>query len=115
MNLSPGNHDQLVKNARVWVAQTFYGEMLKQMRNSPFKSDMLDGGRGGQAFTNQLDQKLAERMASGHAGDRVVQAIVRKIEHNPRSQIGHKSLRRSGVDAAGAYKRIATMTTPGGN
>jgi Rod binding domain-containing protein len=106
MNLSPANHDKLVKNARIWVAQTFYGEMLKQMRNSPFKSDLFDGGRGGEAFANQLDQKLAERMASGHAGDRLVQAIVRKIEHNPHSQIGPSPLRSSGRETA-TYRRLA--------
>jgi Rod binding domain-containing protein len=81
MNAAPTQHDQLVHAARIWVAQTFYGEMLKQMRNSPFKSELMDGGRGGQAFANQLDQKLAERMAAGHAGDRLVQSIVRRIEN----------------------------------
>jgi len=54
--------------------------MLKQMRNSPFKSDMLDGGRGGQVFQGQMDQKLAERMAASHAGDRLVQSMVRRLE-----------------------------------
>ena len=73
-------HNKLEKTARIWVAQTFFGEMLKQMRNSPFKSDMLDGGRGGQVFQGQLDQKLAERMAASHAGDRLVQSMVRRLE-----------------------------------
>ncbi len=80
-------HDQLVKYSKVWVAQTFYGEMLKQMRNSPFKSELFSGGRGGQVFQNQLDQKLAERMTSGKFGDRLVQSIVRKIEHKPRTHV----------------------------
>jgi Rod binding domain-containing protein len=83
MNAPLTQHDKLVKSTQVWVAQTFYGEMFKQMRNSPFKSDMFEGGRGGQAFANQLDQKLSERMASSHAGQRLVQAIVRRLEHKP--------------------------------
>jgi Rod binding domain-containing protein len=82
MNATPPNqHDQLVKTARVWVAQTFFGEMLKQMHNSPFKTEMTSGGRGGEAFQSQLDQHLAERMARSGAGERLVQSIVRKIEH----------------------------------
>jgi Rod binding domain-containing protein len=80
MNAAPTHHEQLVKTARQWVSQTFYGQMLKQMRDSPFKSKMFDGGRGGEAFQAQLDDRLAERMANGHAGDRLVQSIVRKIE-----------------------------------
>ncbi|MDB5323745.1 MAG: hypothetical protein JWN40_5376 [Phycisphaerales bacterium] len=29
-------HDKIQETARKWVAQTFYGAMLKQMRESPF-------------------------------------------------------------------------------
>lgn len=78
-------HEKLVKGARMWVAQSFFGEMLKQMRNSPFKSELFEGGRGGQAFQGQFDQKLAERMASSHAGDRLVWSMVRKIEGRNRA------------------------------
>jgi Rod binding domain-containing protein len=85
MNLSPAQqHTQLVKTTRVWVAQTFYGEMLKQMRQSPFKSEMFDGGRGGEAFQGQLDEKLAERMSSSASGEKLVQSIVKKLEANKR-------------------------------
>src|SRR5690606_26673630 len=40
-------HRQIVEQAEKWVAQTFYGTMLKQIRNSPFKSELFAGGRGG--------------------------------------------------------------------
>src|SRR5215210_6781596 len=30
-------HEKLVKQTRNWVAQTFFGTLLKQMENSPFK------------------------------------------------------------------------------
>jgi Rod binding domain-containing protein len=72
-------HDALVKQTQKWVAQTFYGEMLKQMRNSPFKSKMFDGGEGGQAFQQMFDQQLADKMASG-SGRKLVDSIVNKIE-----------------------------------
>jgi Rod binding domain-containing protein len=78
---SSGNkqHDALVKQTEKWVSQTFYGEMLKQMRNSPFKSKIFDGGEGGQAFTEMFDQQLADKMSRG-AGQKLVDSIVNKIE-----------------------------------
>lgn len=72
-------HDHLVEQTRKWVGQTFFGTLLKQMDNSPFKSDLFSGGRGGQAFSSLHHQQLAERMARG-AGSRLVNAIVRRIE-----------------------------------
>ncbi len=72
-------HDALVKQTEKWVSQTFYGEMLKQMRNSPFKSKIFDGGEGGQAFTEMFDQQLADKMSKG-AGKKLVDSIVNKIE-----------------------------------
>src|SRR5438874_9533015 len=73
------DHDKLVKQAQIWVSQTFFGTLLKQMRESPFKSELFSGGRGGQAFSGLYDQHLAERMARG-AGSKLVSSIVRKIE-----------------------------------
>lgn len=75
----PSRHDQLTEQARKLVAQTFFGAMLKQMRESPFKSDLFSGGRGGQAFGSVLDQHLADRMSRA-AGEKLVRSIVRKFE-----------------------------------
>ena len=72
-------HDELVEQTRKWVGQTFFGTLLKQMSDSPFKSDLFSGGRGGEAFSAMHHQQLAERMASG-AGARLVNSIVRRIE-----------------------------------
>ncbi len=72
-------HTQLVTQTQKWVAQTFYGTLLKQMRNSPFKNEMFEGGRGGEAFQSMFDQQLADRM-SRSAGGKLVNAIVKKIE-----------------------------------
>jgi Rod binding domain-containing protein len=81
MHVTPvlSEHEKLVKSTQTWVATTFFGTMLKQMRESPFHSDLLDGGKGGQAFMTMFDQHLAERMARG-SGTKLVNAIVRKIE-----------------------------------
>lgn len=67
------------RQAEIFVSQAFFGTMLRQMRESPFKSDLFEGGRGGQAFGSLYDQHLAERMASG-AGKSLVNSIVRHLE-----------------------------------
>jgi Rod binding domain-containing protein len=60
------------------VAQTFFGTLIKQMRNSPFKSPLFDGGRGGQAFGELYDQRMVDHMSRG-VGNKLVGALVRSI------------------------------------
>jgi len=72
-------HQQLTRYAQQLVSQNFFGTILKQMRDSPFRSELFDGGRGGQTFGALLDQKLAERMSRGAAAG-LVRSIVRRIE-----------------------------------
>jgi Rod binding domain-containing protein len=74
-------HEKLVKQTETWVAQTFFGTLLKQMRNSPFKSELFEGGKGGAMFAALQDQQLAEHMTRG-AGSKLVNGIVRRIEAN---------------------------------
>lgn len=95
----PTQNDALRKQAEIFVASAFFGTLLKQMRESPFKSELFSGGRGGQAFGSLYDQQMAERMSRG-AGSKLVDSIVRKIE------------------ASAAYRRQSTATKtliPGGN
>src|SRR5262245_56047909 len=80
----PTQHDQLVHQSQRLVAQAFYGPMLKQMRESPFKSKLFSGGRGGEMFSQMLDQHLADRMAARGTGNKnakhgLVHALVHKI------------------------------------
>jgi len=72
-------HEKIEAQARKWVSQTFYGAMLKQMRESPFKSELFSGGRGGQAFSTLLDQHLADHMSRA-SGSKLVNALTRKLE-----------------------------------
>ena len=72
-------HEQLVAQTEKWVATSFYGELLKQARNGPFKDELFSGGKGGQTFQSLQDQQMSEQMARG-AGRKLVNAIVRKIE-----------------------------------
>ena len=76
---APSEHDRLTQQTQQWVAQTFFATLLKQMRDSPFKSQLLEGGRGGEAFGALYDQHLAEHMSRG-AGSKLVNAIVSRIE-----------------------------------
>jgi Rod binding domain-containing protein len=84
INIHPGRrplsqHEKLIVQTRKWVAMSFFEPMLQQMRNSPFRSDLFDGGSAGKAFESMYDERLSEKMASD-ASDTLVQSIVRKIE-----------------------------------
>jgi Rod binding domain-containing protein len=72
--------DPLTRQAQIFVSQAFFGTMFKMMRQSPWHSDMFDGGRAGQAFGSMLDQHLAERMARRGAAAPVVHSIVKRLE-----------------------------------
>ncbi|HEV2293625.1 MAG TPA: rod-binding protein [Tepidisphaeraceae bacterium] len=75
----PVAHEDARKQAQTFVSQAFFGTLLKQMRNSPFKSELFSGGRGGEAFGSLYDQQLADRMATG-VGTKLVDSIVRKLQ-----------------------------------
>lgn len=68
----------LRKLAGTLVAQTFYGPMMAQMRNSPFKDEKFSGGRGGEAFSQVLDQQIVSKLSRGR--DPLVDAVVKRFE-----------------------------------
>jgi Rod binding domain-containing protein len=68
----------LRKLAGTLVAQTFYAPMMAQMRNSPFKDEKFSGGRGGEAFSQVLDQQIVSKMSRGH--DPLVESIIKRFE-----------------------------------
>jgi hypothetical protein len=76
---SEETHAALEKQAQRLVSQAFFGTLLKQMHDSPFKSEMFSGGRGGEAFSSMYDQHLADRMARA-SGRRLAASIVKHIE-----------------------------------
>lgn len=96
-------HAQLTKQARTLVSQTFFGTLLKQMRESPFKDEMFSGGRGGEAFGSMYDQHLAEHMARG-AGKKLVNAIVKRFEaKQPLDQYDPKTVAPAASAASGSF------------
>lgn len=95
-------HDeQIIDQARKWVAQTFFGTLLKQMRNSPFKSPLFEGGRGGQAFGELYDQKLIDHMSHG-VGNKLTMAIARAIANPKKKGVA--------AEAGAAYARHSTLS-----
>ena len=108
---SDTRHDQLVNQTRDWVAQTFFGTLLKQMGDSAFKSDLFSGGRGGEAFSSLYHQQLAGRMARG-AGEKLVSSIVRRIEAKQKGSgfgvQGSEKKQDAGLD----FRQPRTRTTP---
>jgi Rod binding domain-containing protein len=103
-------HQQLTHTAQRWVSQTFFGTILRQMHNSPFKSQLFSGGRGGEAFSTLLDQQLADRMGRG-AGSSLVASIVRHIERAGRRDPGALQVEH-GLRAARAA-RVSNSRTGG--
>jgi Rod binding domain-containing protein len=50
-----------------FVGETFYGQMLKEMRKTVGKAAYFDGGHAEEVFRGQLDQMLAKQMAKSNA------------------------------------------------
>jgi Rod binding domain-containing protein len=76
---------QVRKLVQDLISQTFFGPMLRQMRNSPWKSDLWSGGRGGDAFQGMMDQKMVEQMGSAISGP-LVDSMTRQL-------LGHKAMK----------------------
>ena len=109
-------HDvQLIEQTRKWVAQTFFGTLLKQMRNSPFKSPLFEGGRGGEAFGELYDERLIDHMSRG-VGNKLVMAIARKIEHKESAAAASAAYARQKIrgPAAAAAPRNGAGADPEG-
>ncbi len=58
---------ELKKAFTDFAGQTFFGELVKQMRESVHKSAFFHGGMGEDIFQSQLDQIMVERMSETSA------------------------------------------------
>ena len=65
---------QLRKWATTLVNKFFVGTMLKQMLESPFKTEVFGVGKSGEAFQGMMDQHIAE-----HSGNRLAKSLVDSI------------------------------------
>ena len=50
-----------------FVGETFYGQMLKSMRTTVGKAPYFNGGHAEEAFTQQLDQVLSQKLSKASA------------------------------------------------
>ena len=62
-----GDRGELRKAFDSFVGETFYSQMIKQMRKTVGKTPYFDGGRAEEIFRGQLDQKLTEQMTKASA------------------------------------------------
>lgn len=75
------SHEKLTDLSQRIVAGAFYGTLLKQVRESPFKSELFGGGKAEKAYGSLYDQQLAEHMARS-TGQKLVKSLVKKIERS---------------------------------
>lgn len=64
---STGGQAKLREVFDEFVGQSFYGLMLKSLRESTQKPAYFHGGRGEEVFQGQLDQRLVEEMSKASA------------------------------------------------
>lgn len=65
------------------VATTLVQPLLQQMRNDPFKSDLMHGGFAEDAFGAQLDTQLADRIvrrANWPIVQRLVDTVMQRLQ-----------------------------------
>jgi peptidoglycan hydrolase FlgJ len=91
--------DKAHKAAQDLVAVTLFQPMLKQMHEDPFRVAMFHGGQGEEAFQQQLDGVLAQRMTQ-KANPPIVNAIYQSLMKAQARRAGGLSSNR-GVDLHG--------------
>jgi Rod binding domain-containing protein len=62
-----GDNPALRKAFDQFVGQTFYGQMLQEMRKSQGEVAYMNGGQAEKIFTQQLDQMLTKKMSDSSA------------------------------------------------
>jgi peptidoglycan hydrolase FlgJ len=67
LSASGGGTPELKQAFTDFVGQTFFGELLKQMRATVGKPAYMHGGFGEDVFQSQLDQVLVERISDSTA------------------------------------------------
>ncbi len=106
--VEPTPKESLEKIARELVGSTFYGTLMKQMHDSPFKSEIFSGGRGEQAFSPLYDQHMIQRM-SGNSADRLVRPIVKRFEKAAAAAYEKQQIQKQkheqGGDFVSTYRR----------
>ncbi|MBK9120359.1 MAG: hypothetical protein IPM18_12275 [Phycisphaerales bacterium] len=75
---APTESDPAVREAAAqFLTELFFGPLLAEARRAPFKADWIDGGQTESIFGEQLDQRIADRVALADRGlnDHVVREL----------------------------------------
>lgn len=64
-----------------FVGEAFFGMLMKQMRNSVWKSDLLGGSSAQSQFEGQLDQFLVQNLAES-SSDRISKPFYEQMQRN---------------------------------
>lgn len=66
--LDPKTQTKLKEVTSQFLSAALYLPLMKQMREDPFKTEMFHGGMGEDMFNQQMDQQMADRLASSSSG-----------------------------------------------
>lgn len=82
---SEGSDDQDMRSLYRQIAgNLFYGTLMRQIRDSAFKSDLFHGGRGEDVFSGQLHQQYIDTIAGSSQQDvtaEIADAIMRRMQN----------------------------------
>ena len=91
---NPVGGSPLVKQSQRFISHAFFGTILKQMHESPWRSGMFSGGQAGRSFESLMDDRLAERMANNPTSQKLVRSIVKRLEKKGKEPQGHSERTR---------------------
>lgn len=80
------------------VGMTFYGTLLKTMRNSSLKGPYGHGGRGEEIFANQLDMVFAQELGKASRFD-LSEAIFRRLTGAARTRSTQTQLEKQSEES----------------
>lgn len=107
---NPLERSPLVKESQRFIAHAFFGTILKQMHNSPWRSELFSGGQAGRNFQALLNDRLADRLANNAASRKLVQSMVRKLE----KKAGAVEIDGQGSGGDGLPSRAVSRADQGG-
>lgn len=81
---TPPHADATSEAFQAFVGETFFGMMLKALRETSGEVAYFDGGQAEEMFRGQLDQTVSERLAETHG-----ETIARPMYDRFRSQLNN--------------------------
>jgi Rod binding domain-containing protein len=89
-------NDELRKRIGEMVGMTFFGTLMKAMRESTMKGPFGHGGRGEEVFGGQLDQMLAQEMGKATRFD-LKEVIYRQLSRQSKQAAAASENKAKGI------------------